>query len=97
MAKRGAPLGNTNATKNKPITDAINRVLLANDGKKMRALAEALVDVAIDGEGQFGTGRVGAASQVLERVEGKVPQAISADIDMSVTLEVVKFAGSSTE
>lgn len=65
----GAPKGNTNATKNRPITEAIQRVLLANDGRQLRALAEALVARAIESD-------TGAAKEVNDRVEGKVPQAI---------------------
>ena len=62
-----APLGNKNATKNKPIAEAIQRVLLAKDGKKLRALAEALVDRAIKSDTR-------AACEVADRVEGKVTQ-----------------------
>jgi hypothetical protein len=65
----GAPLGNKNATKNKPLTEAIQRALLAEDGKKLRALADALVDRAIEKDTQ-------AAREVLDRVEGKVAQAL---------------------
>lgn len=69
MAKPGAPIGNKNATKNRPITEAITRALLANDGAKLRALAESLVDRAIESDTR-------AAIEVNDRIEGKVPQAI---------------------
>ena len=65
----GAPLGNKNAVKNRPITDAITRELLADDGKKLRALAKALVDRAIAESDR-------AATEVTDRIEGKVAQAI---------------------
>lgn len=79
MAERGGQPGNKNATKNRPLTDAIRRVLLAEDGKKLRELAEALVDRAI---AQSDT----AAKEVAERVDGKVQQ----DVEVSGDL-VVKF------
>lgn len=65
----GAPEGNKNATKNRPITDAIRRALLANDGEKARKLADALVDKAISGD-------VSASREVLDRMEGKPVQQI---------------------
>ena len=70
MASRGGQIGNKNAVKNRPITDAITRVLLANDGEKLRSLAESLVDRAIESDTR-------AAVEVNDRVEGKVPQAIT--------------------
>lgn len=70
MANRGGQPGNTNATKNRPITAAIARALLANDGAKLRRLVDALIDRAIDNDTR-------AACEVMDRVEGKVPQAIT--------------------
>jgi len=69
MAERGAPLGNNNATKNRPITDALRRALLAEDGKKMRELTDAIVDRAILQSDS-------AAREIFERIEGKVPQRV---------------------
>ena len=66
----GAPIGNKNATKNRPITEAITRALLANDGAKLRKLAEALVDRAIESDTR-------AAIEVNDRIEGKVTQPIA--------------------
>ena len=66
----GAPIGNKNATKNRPITEAITRALLANDGAKLRKLAEALVDRAIADDTR-------AAIEVNDRIEGKVTQPIA--------------------
>jgi len=62
-----APLGNKNAIKAKPWGDAINRALLANKGKKLRALADRLIDRALEGD-------VAALKEVGDRVDGKVPQ-----------------------
>ena len=67
MAERGGQPGNTNATKNRPITDALRRALLADDGKKMRQLTDAILNRAIEQSDA-------AAREILERIEGKVPQ-----------------------
>ena len=69
MPEKGGQPGNNNAGKNKPITDAIRRALLAEDGAKARRLADALVEKAIAGD-------VPAVREVLDRMEGKVPQGI---------------------
>ena len=65
----GAPKGNKNAVKNRPITSAITRALLANDGEKLRKLAESLIDRAIESDTR-------AAIEVNDRIEGKVTQPI---------------------
>ncbi len=65
-----APIGNKNATKAKPWSDAINRALLAEDGKKLRALADKLIDKALEGD-------VSALKEVGDRMEGKAAQAIT--------------------
>lgn len=67
MAERGGQPGNKNAAKTRPWADAINRVLLAEDGKKLRALAEKLVDRAIEGD-------ISALKEVGDRVDGKPAQ-----------------------
>lgn len=79
MAERGGQPGNKNATKNRPLTDAIRRVLLAEDGKKLRQLAEALVDRAIEQSDV-------AAKEVAERVDGKVQQDVEHSGDVHLTL-----------
>lgn len=65
----GAPLGNNNRGKNRPWSDAIRRALLANNGKAMREIADALIEKAKDGD-------VRAAELLGDRFEGKVPQAL---------------------
>lgn len=65
----GAPEGNKNAVKNRPWAEAINRALLAEDGKKLRALADKLIDKALEGD-------VTALKEVGDRVDGKAAQAI---------------------
>lgn len=92
MAERGGQPGNKNATKNKPLTEAIQRALLANDGEKLRKLTDALVDRAIGGDTM-------AAREVLDRVEGKVAQALEhsgpdgGDIPTSLTVRFGSGSG----
>ena len=78
----GAPLGNKNATKNRPWAEAINRVLLAEDGKKMRALAEKLVDAALAGD-------VPALKEVGDRVDGKALNALEISGNPDEPLRIV--------
>lgn len=82
----GAPLGNKNATKNRPIAEVLQRVLLANDSEKLRKFAESLVDRAIAKD-------TAAAKEILDRIDGKVLQAIEhsgpdgGPIDQSLTVK----------
>lgn len=70
MASRGGQPGNNNAGKNKPWTEAIRRALLAEDGKRLRAIADRLL---VEAE----LGNVRAIQEMGDRIEGKVPQAIT--------------------
>lgn len=63
----GAPVGNKNATKNKLWAEALNRALLAEDGKKLRALAEKLIARAEEGD-------VTALKEIGDRMDGKPTQ-----------------------
>jgi len=69
MAGVGAPVGNKNAVKNRPWSEAINRALLAEDGKKLRALADKLIDAAMEGD-------VTALKEIGDRIEGKPAQSL---------------------
>lgn len=70
MAERGAQPGNKNANKNRPWAEALNRALLANDGQKLRDLAEKLIARAEAGD-------VTALKEIGDRVDGKVVQQIN--------------------
>ncbi len=85
MADRGAPEGNNNAGKNKPWAEAIRRALLAEDGKELRALAEKLIERAKEGD-------VTALKEIGDRTDGKAIQAVEAQIDGKLTVEIVRFA-----
>lgn len=65
----GAPIGNRNASKSKLWEDAIRRAVLQDDGKRLRAIAERLLDKAAEGD-------VAAIKEVGDRLDGKPRQAI---------------------
>lgn len=75
----GAPEGNKNATKNRPWAEAINRALLAEDGKKLRALADKIIDRALEGD-------VSALKEVGDRMDGKPAQALEHSGDLIVRI-----------
>jgi hypothetical protein len=64
-----APKGNKNAHTGKLWTDALRRALLAEDGKKLRKLADKLIASALKGN-------VMALKEIGDRMEGKPAQAI---------------------
>lgn len=75
----GAPEGNKNATKNRPWAEAINRALLSEDGKKLRALADKIIDKALEGDVQ-------ALKEVGDRMDGKPAQALEHSGDLIVRI-----------
>lgn len=79
----GAPLGNKNASKNRPWAEAINRALLAEDGKKLRALAEKLIGLALEGD-------VAALREIGDRVDGRPAQVLQGDPDNPLGFEIVE-------
>lgn len=64
----GAPAGNRNASKSKLWEDAIRRAVLADDGKRLRQIAERLLDKAVEGD-------VAAIKEVGDRLDGRPKQA----------------------
>ena len=64
---------------NRPLTDLIRRALLANDSKKAREFADALVARAIAESDK-------AAAEVLDRVEGKVAQPVEGELDAKLEI-----------
>lgn len=65
----GAPVGNTNATKNKPWAEALARINIQSDGVKLRKIAEKLYELAEAGDIQ-------AIREVADRMDGKAMQGI---------------------
>lgn len=70
MAGIGAPLGNNYALKSKPWRDSLERALIQEDGKRLRAAAEKLLDLAAAGEAW-------AVQELANRMDGKPHQSIS--------------------
>lgn len=84
MAQRGGQPGNENASKGKLWVAALNRVVSQDDGKKLRAAAEKLVDLAVGGDVQ-------AMKELGDRLDGKPAQAITGVDGGPLTIELVKF------
>lgn len=59
-------------------------VLNGRKVKRLRRVARALVSAAMGGD-------VSAIKEVFERMDGKVPQAVAAELSGSLTVEVVKY------
>lgn len=68
----GAPIGNNNATKNKPFYAALDRAIAQDDGKRLRDCAEKLVDLAAAGEAW-------AVQMLADRLDGKAVQQLIGD------------------
>lgn len=85
----GAPLGNQNATKNKPFWDAITRAIAQEDGKRLRQAAEKLLTAAAAGE-QW------AVKELGDRLDGRPAQAITGadggDFKASIEVTFIKSA-----
>ncbi len=75
----GAPRGNQNAVKNKHWGEALNRALLADDGKKLRQLADKLIDAAMNGDVQ-------ALKEIGDRIDGKPSQELQHTCDLIVQI-----------
>lgn len=66
----GAPSGNDNAAKNKPFWSMIDRAIKQDDGKRLRAIAEKLLDEAA-------AGKPWAVREVADRLDGKSHQSVA--------------------
>lgn len=83
----GAPEGNDNSSKdNRLFANTIKRILVQDDkkGAKLRAVAEALITKATEGD-------IPAIRELADRVDGKVTQTIEADIDQTLTVNITRF------
>lgn len=92
MAKAGAPLGNNNAGKNKRWSQAIDKALKQYNegdvqmGQALDKIAMKLVRQAIKGDSQdFKT----AMQEIGDRIEGKVPTAITGEDGGPLTVELI--------
>ena len=64
---------------------ALNRAIAQDDGKRLREAAEKLLDMAAQGD-------IAALRELGDRIDGKAIQAIQAEVDARVIVEMVKFA-----
>lgn len=90
MNMAGAPKGNNNASKNNRLwADSIRRELVQGDGKKIRAIAKKLVQMAEAGD-------MAAIREIGDRMDGKAVQAIEgtgeggAIMFSSITRQIIK-------
>ena len=65
----GAPIGNQNAKEGRIWRDALRRAVLAEDGARLRRIADALVAKAEEGD-------VPAIKELGDRNDGKVAQPV---------------------
>lgn len=87
-----APLGNKNASHDKPWAAAVRRAVLRSvdtqdKAKKLDKLAEKLISEGLEGN-------TVALKEIGDRLDGKPHQSIGATVDATVTVQVVKFADS---
>jgi len=69
MADSGAPAGNQNASKGRIWREAIRKAVLRDNPPKIHALADKIVEKALDGD-------VAAMKEIGDRLDGKSTQAI---------------------
>jgi len=78
----GAPIGNKNATKNKPWINALNRAIAQRDADDLRKIADKLISLAMEGD-------LNAIKELGDRLDGKATQGIDADINIVGNLAVL--------
>lgn len=77
-----APKGNKNAEKGRLFEGVLRRALMENDGKKLRQIAEMIVDKAVSGD-------MIAARELLDRFDGKPQQKVELSGDAENPLQVI--------
>jgi len=73
----GAPKGNLNASKSGSFGDALRKVIAQDDGKRLRAAAEKLMDLAADGTPW-------AVKELADRTDGKAFQSIALSGELTI-------------
>lgn len=74
-----AELGNNYSSKNnRLVADTLRRIAVQEDGKKLRAMCEAIYDKAASGDVQ-------AAQFIADRLDGKPAQTVNGNVDGVVT------------
>jgi hypothetical protein len=84
--KGGAPIGNQNGKKGKLFYNQLRVALVQEDSRKLRTIAQKLVDAAEQGEPW-------AIKEVIDRVDGKAVQAteISGVDGEAIELKQIEF------
>lgn len=75
----GAPKGNNNYSKRKPWREAIDRAIAQSDGATLRALADRLIQKALEGD-------VAALKEVGDRLDGRSVQQVEAKVEGHITI-----------
>lgn len=92
----GAPIGNKNAIgqhdTERPFREALRRAITQDNGKRIRATAERLLDLAAEGEAW-------AVKELADRIDGKASQQIigsgaEGEFINKMVIELVKPSGS---
>ena len=86
ISKVGAPIGNQNGKKGKLFYNQLRKALVQEDSRKLRTIADRLVDAAEQGEPW-------AIKEVIDRVDGKAVQAteISGVDGEAIELKQIEF------
>jgi len=82
MAQVGGQPGNTNSSKNNRLwAETIRRAVVQSDGKRLRKIAEALLDKAAEGD-------IAAIKELGDRLDGKATQQIEQKTELTGTVGV---------
>jgi hypothetical protein len=82
VAESGGQPGNNNAGKNKPFWRALDRAIAQDDGKRLRAAAEKLIDMAANGD-------IPAMKELADRLDGKSAQPIVGEEGRELVIRIV--------
>jgi hypothetical protein len=91
---KGGQPGNTNAVSKKPWAAAIERALAKRTLTKKRAALDDLAEKLLKACDQKD---VSALKELADRLDGKSIQYVDAQIDMDVTVEIVRYADKTSE
>lgn len=88
----GAPLGNKNGAKAKVWEGALRAALARFEDKDKVKRGQALLKIAETVVTQALGGNKDAWKEIGDRLDGKAVQPVAGQVDMNLTVEIVKFA-----